>query len=71
MLGRSITRLSIDTSGKARSCTAESIGSFQSVGEKAFCDDALQQPYEALPDNVPNQSERQMTIVRALYLHRH
>jgi TonB family protein len=71
MLGRSITRLSIDTSGKARSCTAESIGSFQSVGEKAFCDDALQQPYEALPDNVPNQSERQMTIIRALYLHRH
>ena len=68
LLSRSVTHLSIDPSGKAGSCTAEIIGSAQGAGEKAFCDEALGQVYEALPVEAINRAERQLTIVRALYL---
>jgi TonB family protein len=71
LLGRSTVRLTIDASGKATSCTAENIGSFESAGERPFCNEALSQRYQALPDDVPNRAERQLTIVRALYLRRH
>lgn len=60
--------LTIDTEGGVKNCSQESWGIVKAKPNFFDCEVARRWRFEALPDDEANRNDRQLTMVRAIYL---